>query len=148
MIIGKIKESERIEKLHPLFKKLFDYIKTNDLLLKETGRIELEGEELFINNCDVEMMPREEQILEIHRKYIDIHIPLTVPETIGWRPTSDLTNPREEFDEEKDCAVYEAPASTYTLVKPGEFLIAYPEDAHAPLIGKGRLRKAIVKVKL
>ena len=36
----------------------------------------------------------------------------------------------------------------YVTVRPGEFLIVYPEDAHAPIIGRGKLRKLIAKVKL
>ncbi|MEG1579848.1 MAG: YhcH/YjgK/YiaL family protein [Bacteroidaceae bacterium] len=147
MILGKLSDSERIEALHPLFKQLFDYVKSNNLLRKDLGRIELDGDKLFINNSDVTLLPREEQILEVHHAYIDVHIPLTAPEVIGWRPTSELSLPRDPFDEKNDFAVYEAPASTYVIVRPGEFFIAFPEDAHAPIIGEGKLRKAIAKVK-
>ena len=33
-------------------------------------------------------------------------------------------------------------------MQPGEFAIVYPEDPHAPVIGEGKIRKLIGKVKL
>ena len=50
MIISNLQNSSRVESLHPLFKNLFDYVKTHDLLHTECGRIELDGDNLFINN--------------------------------------------------------------------------------------------------
>lgn len=41
MIVSTLKHSERIESLHPLFKTVFDYIKSHDLLNTTCGRIEL-----------------------------------------------------------------------------------------------------------
>ncbi|MGL4909210.1 MAG: YhcH/YjgK/YiaL family protein, partial [Bacteroidales bacterium] len=31
---------------------------------------------------------------------------------------------------------------------PGDIVIVYPEDAHAPAIGYGKIRKVIAKIKL
>ena len=48
MIVSNLQNSQRIEGLHPLFKPLFDYVKTHDLLHTDLGRIEIDGENLFI----------------------------------------------------------------------------------------------------
>ena len=72
MIISNLKHSERIEPLHPAFKKAFDYIKSHDLLHEACGRIELDGDRLFINNVAPACLPAEAQVLEVHRDYIDI----------------------------------------------------------------------------
>lgn len=149
MILSTLSESGRIESLHPLLKPLFDYVKSHDLSAVPAGRIELRGDELFINVSDATLLDRERQKLEVHRAYIDVHIPLSGPETIGWRPLSSLRCPSEApFDEENDFALYAAPATSYVDVQPGQFLIVYPEDAHAPVIGTGHLRKLIAKVRL
>ena len=50
------------------------------------------------------------------------------------------------FNEEDDYAVYAEAAQTYLTIRPGEFAIVWPEDAHAPIIGEGTLRKLIAKV--
>ena len=53
MIISKLGNSYRIESLHPLFKKLFEYVKQHDLLNQPTGKIVLDGDNLFINNVAI-----------------------------------------------------------------------------------------------
>ena len=52
MIVSNLQNSQRIEGLHPLFKSLFDYVKTHDLLHADLGRIEVDGDHLFINNVN------------------------------------------------------------------------------------------------
>ena len=37
MIVSNLQNSQRVEKLHPLFKQLFDYVKSHDLLHEELG---------------------------------------------------------------------------------------------------------------
>lgn len=148
MILSNFQHSDRIEGLHPLFKAAFDYIKSHDLLNAPLGRIEIDGEKLFINNSNPECVAAEDQVLEVHRKYIDIHVLLEGEETIGWKAIEDVTNETKAYDEEADCALYAEKADSYVTLKPGQFLIVYPEDPHAPIIGQGRIRKLIVKVKL
>ncbi len=148
MILGNLKDAERIESLHPLFGKLFAYIQENDLLHAPMGRIELQGDELFINNVEPELRTREEQVIEVHRDYIDVHVPLNGPEIIGWSPLCNLKEESQAYDEAGDCALYTDRPSTYVTVYPGQFLIVYPEDGHAPIIGEGKLRKLCAKVKL
>ncbi len=148
MILANLSCSARIEGLHPCFKQLFDYVKNHDLSQVAAGRIELDGDNLFINVCDATLTTREAQKLEVHEAYIDVHFPLSGEEVIGWSSLSALGAPDAPFNHESDCALYTVPAGTYFTVHPGEFFVAYPEDAHAPVIGKGALRKLIAKVKI
>lgn len=113
-----------------------------------TGRIEIDGEALFINVDDAEMRPREAQIHEVHRRYIDVHFPLSGTEICGWSPLSSLTTPLVPYDEPHDRAFYPGPAQTYFTVQPGQFYICFPDDAHAPIIGEGTLRKLVAKVRI
>lgn len=148
MIYTTLTESSRIEDLHPNFKELFDYVKNNNLLNHEIGRITLDGENLFINNVNPKMMKPEEQVLEVHEEYIDVHFPLDKAEIIGVRPLKDCTKLKSPFNKEEDYALYEDTPSNFITVNPGEFLIVYPEDAHAPIIGEGKIRKLIAKVRI
>lgn len=148
MIVGDLKCSSRIESLHPMFKTAFDYVKSHDLLAKEPGRIELDGDVLFINRSTVKGVRQEDQVLELHRDYIDIHILLDGNERIGWKPLESCKNLKQAYDPAGDCMLYDEPAESYVDLRPGQFLIAYPEDAHAPIIGNGTIQKLIVKVKL
>lgn len=148
MILANLNDSDRINSLHPLFERLFHFVKTNDLLHHDLGRIELNGDELFINNVEATLVEESLQPLEVHQNYIDVHIPLSANERIGWKSFSALGAPREAFDEENDFALYDESPSTFVEVKVGEFLVVFPEDAHAPIIGNGKLRKLIAKVKI
>ena len=104
MIISNLQNSGRVESLHPLFKKLFDYVKTHDLLHTPCGRIELEGNNLFINNVNPTCVTADKQVLELHREYIDVHILLEGNETIGWKAIEDLTEekPRSSVKEKSE----------------------------------------------
>lgn len=147
MILAHIEDSERYFSLHPLFKQLFDYVKTHDLSQVPPERITLDGERLFINVADASLKSPEEQVLEVHRRYIDVHFSLSSSEVMGWSPLQGLqTESVNPFNEEDDYAVYAEPAQTYLTIRPGEFAIVWPEDAHAPIIGEGKLRKLIAKV--
>ena len=148
MILSDLKHSERIESLHPLFKMLFDYVKSHDLLHTEPGRIEIDGDNLFINNVSAHGVSAEKQPLEAHRDYIDVHILLEGVERIGWKSIDDVRHVSKPYEAEADCALYAEPASAYVDLLPGQFLIVYPEDPHAPLIGDGPIRKLIGKVRI
>lgn len=148
MIVSNLQNSQRVEGLHPLFKPLFDYVKSHDLLHAELGRIEIKRDELFINNVNPECVTAEKQVLELHRAYIDVHILLEGTERIGWKAIEDLTNETKPYEEEGDCALYSDAPTTFVDLLPGQFMIVYPEDPHAPVIGEGKIRKLIAKVKL
>ncbi|WP_289131957.1 YhcH/YjgK/YiaL family protein [uncultured Bacteroides sp.] len=139
MIVSNLQNSQRVESLHPLFKTLFDYVKSHDLLHAELGRIEIKGDDLFINNVNPE---------ELHRAYIDVHILLEGKERIGWKAIEDLKTEIKPYEEEGDCALYSDVPTTFVDLLPGQFAIVYPEDPHAPVIGEGKIRKLIAKVKL
>lgn len=97
MIVSNLQNSGRIESLHPLFKKLFDYVKSHDLLHTDCGRIELDGENLFINNVNPACVKASEQVLEVHRDYIDIHILLEGKERIGWKAMEEVCLLKQEY---------------------------------------------------
>lgn len=141
-------DTARVESLHPLLPELFRYVRTHDLLHMPCGRIELDGDRLFINNSNPQCLTAEEQVLEVHRRYLDVHILLEGEETIGWSPLSELKAEQQAYDAEADCALYADRPSTYVTLRPGQWLMAWPEDAHAPIIGQGKIRKLIAKLRL
>lgn len=148
MIVTTLKNTSRIESLHPLFKQLFEYVKSHDLLHTELGRITIDGDKLFINNSNPTCVSQDKQVLEAHRQYIDVHILLEGKERIGWLPLENCKNCIQSYDEKGDCALYADKPSAYVDLLPGQVCIVWPEDPHAPIIGEGKIRKLIAKVKL
>ena len=88
---------------------------------------------------------KEEAVLETHRKMIDIQIPLSCTEVMGYTPREDLDE--QPYNAEKDITFYEGMAQQYVAVKPGMFAIFFPQDGHAPCISEEPVRKAIFKIK-
>ena len=61
MILANITDREHYYSLHPKMKQLWDYILTHDLANSPTGRINIDGDRLFVNVDDSEMSPKEER---------------------------------------------------------------------------------------
>lgn len=148
MIYGNIAYADRYASLHPLLPQLFAYVKSHDLLHTPMGKIVLDGDKLFINNVNPECLSEEKQVLEVHRRYIDVHILLEGKERVGWRNTDECKELDHPYDEAGDFATFFDRPTTYIDMMPNDFLIVFPEDAHAPIIGSGKIRKAIAKVML
>lgn len=148
MIIGSLKDASRYIHIHPLLKKAFDYLNSSDLTKIELGKIELQGSDLFLIVSDSSLRAEHEAKLEVHDEYIDIQLPITITEKMGWSPRNILEIPAGDFDSNKDIRFYEDMPSVIFPVNVGDFVIFFPEDAHAPCIGEGILRKIVIKVKL
>lgn len=146
MILDALDNSQRVENLHPLFKKAFEYIKSTDFSQVADGTIELEGSRLTVTVASLCGKQKSEAAIETHKKYIDIQLPLLGVEKIGWKPGCQLQEESIPYNEEKDITFYVDRPTAFTKIYPGQFAIYFPEDGHAPGLGQGNIRKVIVKV--
>lgn len=149
MIIGNINDTAEVEMLNPFFASAFQWIRANWRTIHSIGikKVKIEGDSVFANIDVAIMRSREEQVLEVHRKYIDIHVPVNCEEVIGWRTTESLCQVKDEYDVSLDRAFYTDTPNKYYTLHPGEFAIMTPDDAHAPIIGSGTINKICIKVK-
>ena len=145
MVIDNLKNLRDYASLNPLFAQAIDYIETTDLKALEPGKIVLVENELIVNVNEIGPKTKEEAKLETHDEYIDIQIPLTGVEQMGYTLRADL--PEAPYDAVKDLTLYEGLADDYLTVKPGMFTLFFPSDGHAPGITPTGLKKIIVKVK-
>lgn len=148
MIHDSLKNSSSIEKLHPKFKQAFDYIKNTDFSTLEDGKIELDGDKLYISIASIKGKDKKEALIETHNNYIDIQLPLLGVEKIGWKAGCNLQEVAQPYNPEKDITFFVDRPTAYTKIYPGEFVVYFPEDGHAPGIGEGLIRKIVVKVAL
>ena len=145
MVIDNLKNLRNYETLHPLFGKAFDFIESTDLMALEPGKIVLIENELFVNVCQWEPKTKEMAKLETHNEYIDIHVPISGEEAMGYTQRADL--PEAEYDAAVDMTLYDGLAADYITVKPDMFTLFFPEDGHVPGITPVGLKKIIIKVK-
>lgn len=148
MILSDIKNCNRYQHVIPHLEELLIFLENNDLKTKTNGKISIIEDELYINVVEINMKQKEEQILEAHEDYLDIHIPLSQEEIIGWKLTEDCSQFIEYYSKENDCVLFGDYPTTYIKIMYGELAVMFPEDAHAPAIGEGILKKAIVKIRM
>lgn len=146
MIVDTLANLEKYVSLNPLFAEVVAYIKNNNLETHEVGKFPIQGADLFLNYAVSKGKNKEQAKIESHDKMIDIQIPVSAPETMGYTAREAL--PEAEYNAEKDITFYPGLAKTYITVQPGEFAIFFPQDGHAPCItDEPEIRKAIFKVK-
>ena len=150
MIIDTLNNSDKYVSLHPLFAKAFEYLKSQNLAALEDGKYEIDGDNLKVIVTNKNGMTAAESAakFECHNKNIDIQVCIKGVEQIGWKPRGDCRDQKGEYNPEKDVLFYNDAPDMHFQLKDGQFVIFYPEDVHAPMIGEGPIKKLVVKVKL
>ncbi|WP_300794885.1 YhcH/YjgK/YiaL family protein [uncultured Bacteroides sp.] len=146
MIIDKLENIGMYASVNPLFAQAIEFLKSTDLNAHELGKVVLKEGELFVNFAAARPKTKDDAKIETHNNFIDIQIPLTGTELMGYMPKTDLAE--AEYNAEKDVTFYPGHATDYLTVKPGMFAIFFPEDAHAPGVTEVELKKVIVKVRV
>ncbi|WP_072530820.1 YhcH/YjgK/YiaL family protein [Bacteroides ilei] len=146
MIVDKLENIEKYVSLNPLFVQAVEFLKSTDLDAHEIGKFVLKENELMVNFAQARPKTKEEAKLETHNDFIDIQIPLSGVEVMGYTPREEL--PEEEYNVEKDITFYKGLANDYLTIKPGMFAIFFPQDGHAPGITPEGVKKVIVKVRV
>jgi len=148
MVLDTLENADKYIGLHPHFAQAFAFIKSVDLEAIEVGKYEINGKEVHAAVMVKDGGPAETAKFEAHRNYIDIQVCPTGSEELGWKPLSECTSPKDDYNPEKDVTFYNDKPDTYFKMHAGQFAIFYPEDVHAPLIGEGQIKKLVVKIKL
>lgn len=148
MILDTLDQADRYLALHPQFARAFGFLRGTDLMSLPTGKHSVQGEQLFVIVESCQGRTREEAKLECHRRYIDIQLVLEGVDEMGWRPVAECVNPQTEYDAARDIRFFNDTPSSWIATQPGSFCLFFPDDAHAPLVSMGFIRKVIVKIAL
>lgn len=149
MIIDDLLMAKKYYGLHCLFRKAFEHLRELDWKSLEVGRYELQGEDLFYMVMVGPPVSRQSAIarFECHNKYIDIQLCISGHETFGWKPRrycQALTTDSKGSDNNFATAL----PDSYFQLKEGQFVIFFPDDVHAAMMGRSRIKKIVVKVRL
>jgi len=148
MIIDTLANAGKYTGLHKHFAKAFEYIASQNLDTIEPGKYTIDGTELHAAVSLKDGITAADAKFEAHNNYIDIQVCPSGTEQIGWKPRNTCTQPKGEYNTEKDVIFYNDKPDTYFSLQAGQFAIFYPEDVHAPMIGEGPIKKLVLKVKL
>jgi biofilm protein TabA len=148
MILDTLSNAARYHTIHRHFRRALEFLSTRDFGSIPPGRIDLEGADLY---AMISVQPGKapgEALLEAHRKYIDIQYLISGEESMGWRDLRECRMVQQEYNTDKDIAFFADKPSFWMTAHPGTFVVFFPEDAHAPLVGTGSIRKVVMKIAL
>lgn len=144
MVIDSLQFLNDYASLNPLFPRAFEFLRTTDLQSLEPGKIILEPGRLIVNIAQTAPKSSDEARLETHRDFIDIQVPLSGCETMGYTAADRL--PAAPYDADNDISFFPGAADAYFTLRPGQFALFFPSDGHAPGISPEGVKKIIVKV--
>lgn len=149
MIIDKITNADRYFDCVPGLEQFIKFYNDNDLEDLPACKLRLDGSDLYLSISDIQGKDEQSANLEAHRDYIDIQVPLTATERMGWKPLEDCLKESKEYDEGKDVEFYADQPAFFFDVPVGYFVVFFPSDAHVPGIGKGNnWRKVVAKSRI
>lgn len=149
MIFGNIRQLEEYSFLGEQLQKCFRYAGEHDLLGYEKGSHEIEGSDLFVNVVEYTTTERENRFWEAHKEYLDVHLMLQGTERIDLNFIANME--AKEYVSEEDFLPLEGEENSSVVMRPGDFLICFPNDGHRTAVAVGQpetIRKVIFKVKI
>jgi biofilm protein TabA len=149
MIFDSVKNRENYKE-HPLIYQALSYLGSlPEGELPASGQV-LIPDVLFCNPVTLISRPEEECIYEAHRNYADLHYIVEGTEGIATADVSALqvTTP---YDGEKDILFLKGEEDGRYYLKPGQFMVCWPNDAHKVAIMRGQpeqIRKIVCKIRM
>lgn len=135
MIIDKVTNLKKYTGLNPGVAEIISKFAAQVNAATEIKKYVLDGDRLFA--LVQEYAPREFDAakVEIHRRYIDIHVPVCGDEMICYCPIDNLEL-IEDFTPKSDDLLYklDPESAVKFIVAPGSFVWFNPEEGHAPCL--------------
>lgn len=147
MITDTIANAQRYAALHPDFADAIALLQTLDFSQLPDGQYPCDHPNIRLFVGNEAMRTRGAAQPEAHTKHIDIQVPISGVETYGWIDRGRLKNGLG-YQEEKDIEFFDCAPETWLDIEPGEFVLFFPNDGHAPLVGDApTIRKAVFKIR-
>ena len=152
MILDKLENAARYAAINEGIVKAVEAAKQLRADTYQKGRVDVDGEHIYLNCAEYDTHERVGALTEAHRAYLDIMVMIDGCETVYVKRTDALQNVTKPYEASIDAllADTDADVTAVRLVK-GDFLVLFPEDAHAPgchADAPCHVKKVIGKVKI
>jgi YhcH/YjgK/YiaL family protein len=147
MILDKLENAALYSGISENLKKGFDFLNNTDLSTLETGRHEIDGQQVFALVSVYDSKDPGECRLEAHKIYTDIQFLVAGREAIGYAmlDNQEILTP---YTAEKDIVFFTG-ETTPLILESGMFAVFFPQDVHRPCMqieGPAKIKKVVVKV--
>jgi YhcH/YjgK/YiaL family protein len=150
MIFDALDQAETRYIQSEVLKKAFRFLCETDLTRYPLGKTNIVGDEIYVNRMTYHTDDAQARIWEAHRRYIDIHVVLAGEENVQVSSLARMTC-ETAYNPETDAALFQGEADATIRLRPGDFLLCYPEDVHKTgvrLKEEGEVQKLVCKVRL
>lgn len=150
MILDDLANISNYKNVHPRFEIAFQYLTTTQFEDVKPGKYEIDGDHIYamvVNDEGLAMLDSTSEF-ECHNTYIDIQYVFGGLETVGYKSRLTCLEPRGEYDAKKDVLFFEDAPDFFFKLYPGQFGIYFPDDVHAPMIGEGKIKKVVIKIRV
>lgn len=145
MLVSSMKNYKNILNFFPQLEIVFEYIIKNVNVKTLDGKYNITKDiYAIVQTCQPKS--KNEQVLEKHRKYIDLQLVLSGREKIGWKFFDGKFKVLKKYNIKNDISFYSNKPDMFINLKKEEFVIFFPEDTHAPLCCNKTVKKCIVKI--
>jgi YhcH/YjgK/YiaL family protein len=147
MILDKIENIQFYSRIGERLKEAFDYITVTDFFGMTIGKHEINAE-MFVLVNDYITKTNKAEILEAHKKYIDVQYLLAGNELIEYE-SYDNHLISQVYDEVNDYLFYKPNGTSKLKFTKGMVAVFFPDDLHMPGIIDGNpssIKKIVVKI--
>ena len=152
MIYDTISYAKRYHGIHPGIDRVLEEVTAYTPENYPGGRIDLEGDDTYLNLAEYDTHSIEEGMAEAHQKYIDVMYMVEGTEVIYVKPVDRLQHVTKEYDPAIEALLADIDEDGCEIrLEKGDFVILFPEDAHAPACHAEQpthVKKIIGKVKI
>ena len=128
MIIAKKAHALCYKGIHPRLDRALELLQDDAFISSvKDEKILIEGDALYVFRNDYETVPYEETFFEAHQKYLDVQM------VVSGQERCDIADPAalgEPFSEKGDFRGYHGEAEQSVILRPDNFMIVFPGDAH------------------
>ncbi|MCU0328772.1 MAG: YhcH/YjgK/YiaL family protein [Chitinophagales bacterium] len=146
MIINHLDHLKLYAATYPRLLEVDKMLQTQDILSLIEGKNPYSDDiyTVFINGVK---NPNFEGILEVHREWIDIHIPLDAQDIIATKPLALCQNEHKAYDLDNDYMLYREEDSCLSVIPIKSFALIDTDMCHMAMLGEGNIKKLVIKFK-
>lgn len=128
MIIAKREHAQAYKGIHPRLDKALDLI-NDEAFIASVGAEKtcIEGDALYAFRNEFQTVPLEETFFESHQKYLDLQM------VISGKERCEIADPavlEEPYEHKGDFWGYHGEAEQSVILRPDNFMVVFPGDAH------------------
>ena len=146
MIINALKNISLYKDVYKHLPEAIAFLQKNDFSELVEGKNEF-SDNFYIVKIKDEKNPNFEGVLEVHKEWIDIHIPLNTNDIIAYKELSYCRNIEKEYNEENDYMLYREQDSCIAVLPIQYFCIIDTTMTHMAMLGEGIIEKLVIKIR-